>query len=119
MSKLNSNSTSNTKLKDNQKLDIRFLCESIKEKLETNTYENMDAINFDLNQIKEACTEINNGPCCGSRQQQETAPVVKNLVPLVGNHPTTTNPVAPNPTVVLPCSHILQTQVNEFLVEKV
>lgn len=37
------------------------MCESVKEKLETNAYENVEAVNYDLNQIKEAYFETSNG----------------------------------------------------------
>ena len=46
-------------MKQDQKLDLRVLCESIKEKLEKNGYENMDKLNKDLNKIKESCIDPN------------------------------------------------------------
>lgn len=47
-------------LKEDQKLEIRALCERIKEKLENDSYETMDLLNEDLNKIKNSYSEVGN-----------------------------------------------------------
>lgn len=49
------------KSNEEQKFEMRLLCEKIKEKLEKQLYESMDALNIDLDKIKEMNSELNIG----------------------------------------------------------
>ncbi len=63
-------------LKEESKLYIRLLCEKIKDKLETNNYENMSSLNDDLNQINDMFAQSTNE----SSLIQSSVPITANLI---------------------------------------
>ncbi len=64
------------KLKEESRLELRLLCEKIKDKLEANSYDNMGPLNDDLNLIKELCAESS----CEYASNNNSLPITANFI---------------------------------------